>query len=460
MIVTSRNKRTNKAAAAACAIVLALAFSYPEASFADTTLMQASAASAATAAQQAALQQQLNALQTQIAGYQQQLNGLKSQKNTLQNKLKQLKAQQNELQAQIQAVNLQITDLGNQVTATEAAIAANNTKISQLQSQIAQYITVLSQGDDQPVVYTLVSDQSFSQVWADLQSDSSITSGLSTVVDQTKTAIDELNTQQAALEQQQDAASNELNIQSLQQEQLADTASQQNQLIKETAGQESVYQAVISTSQSQADQIRGQLYQLTGVSTSGQIDFGQAVTIADQASAATGVRAAFLLAILSQESDLGANVGTCNRPGDPPSKSWKVVMKPDRDQQPFVQITQSLGLDTDTTPVSCPEHTASGAQLGWGGAMGPAQFIPSTWVGYEAQVSAITGKQANPWDISDAFLAAAIKLKAGGAGTQAGEWAAAMRYFSGGTNPAYSFYGDSVVAKAAQYQQEIDSLGN
>ena len=31
------------------------------------------------------------------------------------------------------------------------------------------------------------------------------------------------------------------------------------------------------------------------------------------------MRPAFLLAILTQESDLGKNVGTCNRAGDPPS---------------------------------------------------------------------------------------------------------------------------------------------
>jgi membrane-bound lytic murein transglycosylase B len=90
--------------------------------------------------------------------------------------------------------------------------------------------------------------------------------------------------------------------------------------------------------------------------------------------------------------------------------------------------------------------------------MGPAQFIPSTWMGYRAKITAITGKTANPWDIRDAFLAAAIKLKAGGAGTVKGEWAAAMIYFSGSTNTRFRFYGDNVVTLANKYQAEIDSL--
>ena len=167
-----------------------------------------------------------------------------------------------------------------------------------------------------------------------------------------------------------------------------------------------------------------------------------------------------MLAILTQESNLGKNVGTCNRAGDPPEKSWKTVMKPDRDQEPFQTITSELGLDIDTTPVSCPLKNKDGSQLGWGGAMGPAQFIPSTWMGYRSKVTALTGKStANPWDIKDAFVASAIKLKADGAdGTEDGEWKAAMRYFSGSTNVKYRFYGDNVLKLTKKYEQDIADL--
>jgi membrane-bound lytic murein transglycosylase B len=93
--------------------------------------------------------------------------------------------------------------------------------------------------------------------------------------------------------------------------------------------------------------------------------------------------------------------------------------------------------------------------------MGPAQFIPSTWMGYKDKVAAITGKpQADPWDIRDAFIAAALLLKNNGAdNTKDGQWKAAMRYFSGGTNPAYRFYGDNVLATTAKYEQDIKDLG-
>lgn len=130
------------------------------------------------------------------------------------------------------------------------------------------------------------------------------------------------------------------------------------------------------------------------------------------------IRPAFLLAVITQESNLGNNVGTCNRPGDPPNKSYKVVMKPSRDQIPFEQITKQLGMDPSSTPISCPMYK-NGEQIGWGGAMGPAQFLPSTWLGYKDRVAAITGRSpANPWNITDAFVAAALYLTDKGAGAK------------------------------------------
>ena len=240
-------------------------------------------------------------------------------------------------------------------------------------------------------------------------------------------ANQDLQTQQQQLADQESQQQNLVAIASLQNTQLAQSISAQATILDQTKGQEANYQAMVNNSQAQANAIRSQIYQLFDIGQ--QITFGQAAEIDQWASGVSGVRAAFLLAILTQESNLGKNVGTCNRAGDPPSKSYKVVMNPTRDIPPFLQVTQALNLNPDTTPISCPMHDSNGNQIGWGGAMGQAQFIPSTWVGYQNQVAAITGAPANPWDIRDAFLAAALKLKAGGADSQAGEWDAAIAIF-------------------------------
>jgi len=415
----------------------------------DNSLQQAEA-------EKTQLQQQLQDIENQITQLQQQLSVITGQKNTLQNKIKQLQNQQAVLTLQIKTTTLRITDLNKQLGVTKANINASTAKIQLFRQQMTQFIREINEYDDYPLIYTIVMGNNLSDSLNEIAKYSQLFAELDTLLNQVLQVKSELDQQAQILTQQQEDARNLLSIKTLQQQQLSGSVSTQSNLLKETKGKESNYQTVLSNTQKQAAEIRNRLYQLLGISA--QITFGQAVEIAQWASNQTGVRVAFLLAILTQESNLGKNVGTCNRPGDPPEKSWRVVMKPDRDQQPFLIITKELGMNPDITPVSCPMRDSQGNQIGWGGAMGPAQFIPSTWMGYRDKVAAITGKTANPWDIRDAFIAAALKLKAGGAGSISGEWTAAMLYFSGSTNLKYRFYGDNVVATANQYQKDIDSL--
>src|SRR5262249_10913738 len=154
----------------------------------------------------------------------------------------------------------------------------------------------------------------------------------------------------------------------------------------------------------------------------------------------------FILGILAEESNLGQNLGSGN---------WKVDMNPTRDQPVFQQICSALGLNPDAMPVSKKPW------YGWGGAMGPAQFIPSTWQLYNDRIAASSGQTPpNPWDPRTATFAAAILLMDNGAdgGTPATERLAALRYLAGwknATKSAYSFYGDQVMDLTNKFQDQI-----
>jgi len=406
------------------------------------------------------LEKELQAIETQITQLEQQLTATKGEKKTLTNKINQLKKEQTRLQLQIKATNIKLGDLDKKISVTIKSIESNQEKIARLKIDLSKLIRLLYQKDQELLLLRLFIKGGISQAFTETNNYQKLSESINSLVQETKKIQKELNNQQVAYEEQQDDARELLNIAKIQQGSLAGKLGEQAQLLQATKGLETAYQNLLKNSKKQAAEIRGRIYELLGVGA--QINFGQAVTIAQAVNKQTGVTAAFLLAILTQESNLGKNVGTCNRVGDPPEKSWKIIMKPNRDQEPFVKITEELGRDTDVTPVSCPMKNKNGSQLGWGGAMGPAQFIPSTWMGYKDKVSALTGKiPADPWDIRDAFIAAGLLLKNNGADeTKDGQWKAAMRYFSGGTNTKYRFYGDNVLTLTAKYEQDIKDLAN
>ena len=404
------------------------------------------------------LQSELDAVEREIAQFEQQLTSVKSEKNSLNKKINELKLQQSKIKAQIQQTTLNLQGIELNLIEVENSIKERQNKISFYQAALVDLLRSVNQQDHRSVLSILATKKSVGDFLETLKDYEKITASLKATVDGLTGEAAALADDQIKLEGRRDDQHNLISIQNLQNSKLVQNLTERKDLLNQTNQQESEYQKQLTDRQARAAEIKNRIYDLLGISK--QVTFGQAVAIAQWAESQTGVRSAFLLAILTQESNLGKNVGTCNRQGDPPEKSWKVVMKPTRDQEPFKIITAELGMDPDVTPVSCPMKDSKGNQVGWGGAMGPAQFIPSTWIGYRDKVAAITGKSANPWDIRDAFLAAAILSKANGAGIKAGEWAAAMRYFSGGTNTKFRFYGDNVVALAEKYQEDIDDLND
>ncbi|MGH7238742.1 MAG: lytic murein transglycosylase, partial [Candidatus Saccharimonadales bacterium] len=229
---------------------------------------------------------------------------------------------------------------------------------------------------------------------------------------------------------------------------------------------EAQYQQQVQNKQAvdqKAATIKTRIFNLLGVSKAP--DFQEAYTIAKYASGITGVRPALILAILTQESNLGKNVGQCYLQDSDTGTGVKIstgaaspkTMSP-RQVPIFMSLTQQLGLDPYHTPVSCVIYY-HGAPYGWGGAMGPGQFEPSTWAsGYSSRVASITGKTANPWNINDAFLATALLLQDNGAA--ANEFNAAMKYYCGGGCTSYDrFYGNSVISIANQYEADIQAIG-
>lgn len=190
--------------------------------------------------------------------------------------------------------------------------------------------------------------------------------------------------------------------------------------------------------------------QLSALQSLGEpISLDKAIKSAKFASEKTGVRTAFLLGVLRVESNLGQNVG---------GGTYKVDMNPNQ-REAFKEICDELGYSPSKMPVSkryCYNTNASDGCGGWGGAMGPAQFMPSTWMGYKDRIKKITGKKADPWDLDDALIAMGLKLSAVSGVTdhkRSAEKQAASMYLAGGNWEHFSWYGDQVLGYADGFEK-------
>ncbi len=95
-------------------------------------------------------------------------------------------------------------------------------------------------------------------------------------------------------------------------------------------------------------------------------------------------------------------------------------------------IVNVLNFDLYSVPMSCPDRSG-GDSNSHGGAIGPAQFIPTTWNDYAGRVKVLTGAEANPWSEEDAYLAGALYLQKLKKDNNDSEAEAAKRYCGTGT---------------------------
>ncbi|OHA65075.1 MAG: hypothetical protein A2940_00280 [Candidatus Wildermuthbacteria bacterium RIFCSPLOWO2_01_FULL_48_29] len=408
------------------------------------------------------LEKQLRELEGQIANIENDITKTQQEKDTLNNRIAILRNQLRRLDLQIEQSNILIGDLRSQIQDTSLSIERTSAEVEKAKDQIAEVLRHMYEESQKSKIEIVLTSGTLSDFFSSLAALAAVNVRLDELRGNLEELNDYLNNQQTALQSEKESEENFVKIQLLQKQESQALQVQTQQLLTETQGREVEYQRMLADTQRRAKEIRNRIFELIGVPDAPT--FGEAVEIAKWAGAQAGVRPALLLAILTQESNLGKNVGQCNvadttsgaSVGINTGRRFSNGMHPKRDLPPFLVITRDLQRDPLSTPVSCPIAGLGG----YGGAMGPAQFIPSTWMLYKARLDGLLGRPADPWNIKDAFLASALYLADSGATTQTynAEWCAAQRYFSGRCGTTYRFYGDSVMSLAARYEQDIKTL--
>ncbi|MEX0917982.1 MAG: lytic murein transglycosylase [Candidatus Paceibacterota bacterium] len=407
------------------------------------------------------LEQQLAELERQMAQTDATISGLEAEGASLERDIAILDGQIARAKLQVRSTQLEIAQLSEDINLHSLTIDELTEKLAADQKLLAQILRKTQEVGDYSLAEAVFSSETLSDFLVDLDSFQAIKRDMIDLLDEIRAARAETTEVKGELEGER---TNQEILRSkllLDQRAVEQKEAEKQKLLEETKGQEGLYRTLKSSQEQLASQIRARLFPLRDA---GEIPFGTAVQYAKQASAKTGVRPALILAILSQESDLGRNTGNCLvtdlETGDGKGKNtgtpFSGIMKVPRDTVPFKRIMDGLGRDWSTTPVSCPQPG------GYGGAMGPTQFIPSTWEMYADRIATVLGvPHSDPWSALHAITATGFYLADVGAagGTYIAEHTAAARYYAGG-NWATSGqgYANSVMGKAAAFEKDIELI--
>lgn len=368
-------------------------------------------------------------------------------------------------EATIKSKNIAISQLGKDINQRSKKIDDLEGLIDEGKESLAQLIRRTNEIDDYSLPEVVLDSHNLSDFFLDLDSFLAIQRGLEDHFFKVRTTIAETEMERERLSEVQNQELDAKYEVESKKKTITQTEAEKRQLLSATKLEAKSYEQIVKDRQAKASQINAALFRLRGVDGGG-IPFKQALAYARVASSYTGVRAAFILGILRQESNLGVNVGQCllvdSKTGAGKGKNTGTpflnVMKPDRDVPYFLDMMNRLGRDPYGTPVSCPQS------IGYGGAMGPTQFIPSTWKGYEGRIAtAYKVPVGDPWNPEHAIMATALFLQDLGAarGGYTAEREAAGRYYAGGNWMAYGLgYAASVLGHAEVYQADINFLDN
>jgi len=410
-----------------------------------------------------------------------------AEKKTLENKIYTLNKQIKNLNYQIYQSNLIVKDLGIQVEDTGTSIEKTSLKIEDSKEKLSNILRTIYEEDQKPIIEVLFSEDELSDFFDNLIALELLDSKSKEFLQNIKTLKLNLEQQKQSLDEEKEGLENMVKLQTYQKAESSETKKEQEYYLQIT---EQEYQQQLKEQQeveAKAAEIRAKIIELIGIPIGEVPEFGELLKIAENISKVVGIRPAFLLGVISQESALGRNVGQCYvtniqtgggvfiSTGNPVNRIMSTKNLPI-----FLRLT---GNNFNNTPVSCWIKTCylvgakyltltyknilidgagniicptGYAPYGFGGAMGPAQFIPRTWQLYEEKLTSLFGiSNPSPWNVRDALAAASLYLSELGAyaQTRQSEINAANRYFGG----SYSAYASQVMQRANCVQSFIDT---
>jgi peptidoglycan hydrolase CwlO-like protein len=406
------------------------------------------------------------------------LESTKKQSSLLQGNITSLTNKIKTMALEIKARNAQIQRLEENITTKSGEIRKLDSRVNDIRDSISKIVRESVMLSNYTMPEILLSNDSLSDFLKDTDDYSVVNSalhelslslrGLKDQTEQVKKELEDRQNKEETLKLQQEKA-----------KRLNESFKTENQqLLKYSKSQESAYAKAIAEKEKVRNEIRNRLFRTVG---GAEMKFGDAVKILAPYEDLIGVDTALVLAILTQESSvdgvIGRNIGKCTYNQTARNKDGTVMSNSQKAS--FLAIMNELSMNPDTTPVSCPIYQDGQ----YGGAIGPAQFMPKTWwdvgagVGYKNRIAQVVGVSTpSPFTPRDAFIGTALYLKDAqrvcyqSFSKTSDVWAcAASKYYGGlalkgSVLSKYMYgtygYGHQVANRAAQFSKDIDLLNN
>lgn len=425
----------------------------------------------------AQLEEIFNACSYEIESQKQELGKKKEESASISRDISILKLQIHKSNAQIKARSIEIYRMKNLMTKQSKRIKILEDNIAQSETSIKNLLRTKNQLDDFSYVEVFFSRKSISDFFGDMNNVSMLELKIRDNFKEFLNLKSSIEGKQDELEEQS-ARERELIVKKKQEVVVVNSRKlERGILLTESKKEERQYEKLIAEKEAIKAKIRGRIFQ---VASGEKISFGDALTLVRPFENSLGIDSAFLLAILFQESGykgkIGGNIGQCkyNQPNKYGNNKngYEVMSKPQ--QSAYLQIMQGIGKDPASSPVSCPIPSDGS----YGGAMGPAQFMPKTWLSIRDAAARIFGKTSSalsPFSNQDAFIASGTYLRdlynSKGCTNYANKYAyispkktlrercAASKYYSGGNWWKFRMrYGEPVVQRANRFRADIATL--
>lgn len=369
-----------------------------------------------------------------ISDVQKKLNLEEQKKKELEGQLNQIQTSVNKAQLEINKTQSYINEAGQTITRKENEINNLNTKVDFQKKILASLLREMYYIINKPITLIVLDDSYFSQFMSGSDHLSTVEEKVNGLIEEIKSSKDKIEDEKSSLEEVKQDHEGLLSLKQDQQQDLLGDKRETQTDIQEKEATIGELRAKLSKLQGELSGLLGKSYNATDIEDAAKF-----------ASKASGVRKDFLMGMLVVESDLGRFTGGCYAKDSRMSGDRLALFK---------QICESLDYSWKTRKVSCPPRGYTGT----GGAMGVAQFMSDTWMGYKSQIASVTGHNPpDPWNLTDGVTAMGLKLARGGATKRSGECNAAKLYLSGTTSSKYNWYCDKVKFWADNYESKMGS---